>query len=181
MVLPYNYPQKMEEYHLKNLIIKYFKGTASPEESVELLDWYHSVFQDNFLLPYENEKEEERARVRILKNLHQKIRQPAKITRLISPLLLKFAGAAVLFVALFVSVQQVMKNIGHSHSAVMMSVSTLTGQHKQIKLNDGSVIWVGPKSLVNFPLTFKGPTREISFEGEAFFIIKHSDLKLQHA
>lgn len=161
----------MEEYHLKNLILKYFKGTASPEERAELLDWYSSIFLHDLILPYKNEAEEERARMRILKSLHQKIRQPEKITRIISPLLLKLAGAALVFITLFVGVQQVMRNIGQQSVTERKLVSTLAGQHKQVRLNDGSVIWIGPKSQVIFPLVFKGPTREISFEGEAFFVI----------
>lgn len=169
-VLPYNCPSKMEEYHLKNLIIKYFKGTASPEERAELLDWYNSIFQGDLILPYENEKEEERARLRILRSLHQKIRKPNTATPIISPLLFKLAGAALVFITLFVGVRQVIKNNGQSVTEIKL-VSTLSGQHKQVRLNDGSVIWIGPKSQVSFPLVFKGPTREVSFEGEAFFVI----------
>lgn len=50
-------------------------------------------------------------------------------------------------------------------------------QTRQIKLSDGSTIWVNAGSELKYPQTFKGGKREVYLSGEAYFDIQHDMAK----
>jgi len=52
-------------------------------------------------------------------------------------------------------------------------VFSSTGERKQLLLADGTKVWLSPKSRLNYPDKFKGNTRLVSLDGEAFFEVKH--------
>jgi len=43
------------------------------------------------------------------------------------------------------------------------------GQHGKITLADGTQVWLNAGSVLKYPKTFKGDTREVTLTGEAFF------------
>lgn len=47
------------------------------------------------------------------------------------------------------------------------------GQRMQIKLSDGTVVYVNSASKIRYPSSFPGKTREIYLEGEAYFDVAH--------
>lgn len=51
------------------------------------------------------------------------------------------------------------------------------GKRSKIVLSDSSTVYLGAGSKLRFPDQFKGNTREISLEGEAFFEIAHNKQK----
>jgi transmembrane sensor len=159
----------MEEAYLQELIRKYGNGTASTAEREELLSWYRSKNDEGYLLPYENTVEEEAARKRMLLHLRQEIRNDQHVKRKLFPLYLKIAAAAVLIVGLFLIFNDLKINGGNKDTLTYNTISTPAGGHKIIKLSDGTTIWLSAKSKLRYPLAFVGSTREITFEGEAFF------------
>lgn len=52
-------------------------------------------------------------------------------------------------------------------------ITTRKGERAQLKLTDGTKIWLAPGSVLNYPEAFKGKTREVSLNGEAFFEVAH--------
>jgi ferric-dicitrate binding protein FerR (iron transport regulator) len=49
------------------------------------------------------------------------------------------------------------------------------GQRMQLKLADGSMIWLQGGSKLRYPVSFTGNTRELFLEGEAYFDVTHRD------
>jgi ferric-dicitrate binding protein FerR (iron transport regulator) len=49
------------------------------------------------------------------------------------------------------------------------------GQRMQLKLADGSMIWLQGGSKLRYPASFTGSTRELFLEGEAYFDVTHRD------
>ncbi|MBS7256298.1 FecR family protein [Flavobacterium branchiicola] len=47
--------------------------------------------------------------------------------------------------------------------------SVKLGEHAEIKLSDGTQIWLNAGSILKYPKEFKGDTREVFLSGEAFF------------
>jgi transmembrane sensor len=47
------------------------------------------------------------------------------------------------------------------------------GARSQIRLADGSVIWLNADSHLRYPKSFQGDLREVTLEGEAFFQVAH--------
>jgi len=87
----------MEEEHLQNLIEKYVRSTASAAEREELLSWYRSKNED-FLWPYKNRREEDRAKSRMFQNLQQRIKVQPAVKRHVLPLYYQIAAAIVIII-----------------------------------------------------------------------------------
>jgi len=80
-------------------------------------------------------------------------------SRVAAALLFLVGAASVLF---YFSSQNV-------DSVKMMKVVTTWAERKQIKLADGSHVWLGPASSLECPERFTGNQREVKLKGEAFF------------
>jgi transmembrane sensor len=59
----------------------------------------------------------------------------------------------------------------------MIKFASLANEQKEIVLPDESVVYLNANSSIEYPEKFKGDTREIKLEGEAFFEIKKNPSK----
>lgn len=50
-----------------------------------------------------------------------------------------------------------------------ISIRTLSGERKNIRLADGTRVWLSPSSTLKYPREFKDAQREVRLSGEAFF------------
>lgn len=57
----------------------------------------------------------------------------------------------------------------------MVQATTLKGETKQIKLPDGSLVWLNAGSVLMYPSKFLAKERDVYLYGEAFFDVKHND------
>ena len=56
----------------------------------------------------------------------------------------------------------------------LLHISTTTGEGKNIKLPDGTQVWLSPSSVLEYPASFRGKDlREINLSGEGFFEVAH--------
>jgi ferric-dicitrate binding protein FerR (iron transport regulator) len=159
----------MDELYQKYLIKKYLDGTATPAERDELLLWYRAKGEEDFEWPYESQLEEDEAKARIFDGLQQRIKAAKAAEPTTRNYFYKIAAAASVVLAVCIGL------LWHNNSKPVRpqsnTVVTKPGERKIINLVDGSVIWLGSGSSVTYPVAFVGTTREISFEGEAFFDI----------
>jgi ferric-dicitrate binding protein FerR (iron transport regulator) len=56
-----------------------------------------------------------------------------------------------------------------------LSVVTATHEKKEIRLSDGSRIWLNENSMLQYPEKFTGNLREVQLQGEAFFEIARDE------
>ncbi|GBU06823.1 anti-sigma factor [Bacteroidales bacterium] len=54
----------------------------------------------------------------------------------------------------------------------MQSVYVPPGQHAQLRLSDGSKVWLNANSTLHFPSKFANTQREVRLEGEGFFEVQ---------
>lgn len=68
---------------------------------------------------------------------------------------------------------------GHKEPAVLVykEIKTLAGQKLQVKLPDGTMVWLNSESKLRFPVNFSGHSRLVSFAGEAYFKVAKNPLK----
>jgi ferric-dicitrate binding protein FerR (iron transport regulator) len=52
-------------------------------------------------------------------------------------------------------------------------VVTVRGQRKQVRLSDGTTVWLGPGSELKYPARFTGGQRDVVLKGEAYFEVNH--------
>jgi ferric-dicitrate binding protein FerR (iron transport regulator) len=54
------------------------------------------------------------------------------------------------------------------------TVSTANGNQYQLKLPDGSNVWLNAGSSIRFPVSFSGNERRVTITGEVYFDVKHN-------
>ncbi|SHM41301.1 FecR family protein [Chitinophaga jiangningensis] len=58
---------------------------------------------------------------------------------------------------------------GNSSTNSMNTLSTPRGRQFQVKLPDGTRVWLNAASSLSYPTTFTGPQRKVTVAGEAYF------------
>lgn len=164
----------MEESYLNELVQKYAKGTASEEERNVLLAWYRDNSDNGHILPYESEEEELSAKEEMLIRLQKQMSHLQPAGRSMKHFYIRLATAAAVITGILIVFLGVKTKYGQSNRGAYITVKTSPAEHKIITLSDGTKIWLSPKSLLKFPNDFSGETREVAFEGEAFFDV-HKD------
>lgn len=109
--------------------------------------------------------------------------QPVKIRSLRSRHIIKWLSVAAASVIVFIMVGYAIKSAGKkdmpSGAVVakltnMVTVHTLTGESRLIRLSDGTKIWLNPSSSLEYPQVFSNKKREVRLSGEAFFEVAHN-------
>ena len=59
------------------------------------------------------------------------------------------------------------------HPVQQQQAMSTNGQRKQLQLADGTKVWLGPNSKLNYPSRFTADQRLVSLDGEAFFEVVH--------
>jgi ferric-dicitrate binding protein FerR (iron transport regulator) len=88
----------------------------------------------------------------------------------------RFAAAAAVLI-LFLSIYLLWPAKQSLSHADLTEVKVPGSLKKQIRLADGSQVWINSGSSLSYPLSFKGNTREVSLSGEAYFDISHDPNK----
>ncbi|MEZ5199258.1 MAG: FecR family protein [Bacteroidales bacterium] len=101
--------------------------------------------------------------------LHVKARMKKSRSRFIFSELVKYAAIIVLALATGYFLNYILSNSGQQITTNEISVPN--GNRSLVILPDGSKVWITNGSKLTYPEKFKGKTREINLEGEAFFTI----------
>ncbi len=99
------------------------------------------------------------------------------------PAWLSIAAAAVVFIGLFTYFIFRPEKSGRTGdqpatataaASSLLHINTTTGEGKNIKLPDGTQVWLSPSSTLEYPASFRGKDlREINLSGEGFFEVAH--------
>lgn len=84
--------------------------------------------------------------------------------------------AAILVVAIVVS-RYVFPELKLVDKVAMQSLYVPAGQRAEIKLEDGTKVWLNANTTLTFPNQFSGKTREVSINGEGYFEVVSNKLK----
>jgi transmembrane sensor len=155
----------MENKEIEALLEKYRKGSATDEEKALLESWYN---QDTggilSLTPVELEED--------LRSIGDDLPLRRPVVRSLTRWRSVAAAAAILvicFSAYFYSRR------GHDNAgSIQLFTRTAPAGKQQIRLPDGSQVWVNTGSKLTWPKTFNQNTREVFLEGEAYFDVIHN-------
>ncbi len=90
---------------------------------------------------------------------------------------LSIAAAAAIIVISFALYLEWPVLQGKVNPAQFTTLNVPFNQKKQVELPDGSHVWVNAQSVLRYPKSFNGKTREVYLSGEAYFDIKHNAVK----
>jgi ferric-dicitrate binding protein FerR (iron transport regulator) len=86
--------------------------------------------------------------------------------------------AALIFLVLGFSLAWLIKKNESVIDKGINVVSVRYGEQSHITLSDGTNIWLNSGSKLVYPASFKGKTREVILEGEAYFDVSHDKNRL---
>lgn len=154
-----------EKRFLEELVKRYVANSLSKEE----LDIFFRLMAEGKLddaLASELDKESG-AQVEIVKPLHTKWTPVFRTLRIAASVLL------VLGLSFFIWKQNPFPLFGNT-----VSVVTAKGERKEVKLPDGSTVWLNESSRMEYPARFERDTRKVTLvDGEAYFDIKRDESK----
>lgn len=154
---------------IKELAHKWQSGTLTPEEKIRFDQWYQGFNDEELLLSDSNYADAPQLKAHIKAGIDQRIEKKPKTVKLWPRIA---AAAAIIIVIggglLFKnSIQNIVDPVQN------VQLATLSGQHRQIQLADGTQVWLSPATQISYPSKFNGHEREVSISGEAFFDVKH--------
>ncbi len=163
------------------LIRKYLEGTCSPEESSVLHQWYDSFEDQNDPFTELSIPEQEALKLAMINKFKASLLiktkgeiNQAKINKVPISIIYAISAIAAVFLMVFgfnFFNQNHLYNGSKttSYTAEKFIINNLTKSIYKQKLADGSIVWLSPKSQLEFPKKFTGATREVKMSGEAFF------------
>jgi len=149
------------------LIDKWMDGRATAEEVQALMNYYYSFREAPEWMAHTGAKAqlETEMEQQLLYNIRQIPQEAAAPVRRMR--WWQVAAAAVLLFAIGSSVYYLVRR--PAPVVQQLVFSTQPGQHRQLRLPDGTQVWLSPASTLQYPERFSGHTREVALNGEAFF------------
>jgi len=159
------------------LITKYLSNESSREEENKLMAWINSDpkyrrYFDQAIENWQKAREytgRNYSKQRGRQLLNEKISYSALVLpKKLRPIYYSIAAAIIL---LIVSGVIMISDLNFSKPT---TVSTKPGERKEIKLPDGSHVWLNAGTSLTFNNEFNQTFRHVSLEGEAYFNVKHN-------
>lgn len=153
------------------LLIAYFKGEVSDEETQRITEWIEAEIEHQryyqqlcrlFEMSYWIEDMSEQTEVALPKK--------AKILPW-KHYAISFMKVAAIFVLGF-ALHFFLNRQTTTHHELQHQIHVPTGQHVEIMLADGSKVWLNSGSTLTFPSKFNGKKRLVELDGEGFFEVK---------
>lgn len=169
----------MTQEQIEKLAQKFLDGTATEDEKRTLHDWYDgqnpAVSEAETVFTKEQETAEE-LKFRMLANI-KTLQQPVTQRKIPQFKLIKTfttwstVAAAAVIIGFFFWTNKNKPVVPESNT---ISVHAPLGKTLEIKLPDGSHVWLNAGSGMTYPKSFSEKTREVILkEGQAFFDIVH--------
>lgn len=150
----------------QNLLLKYISGKASQREKEEVAEWidadaanleeFMSLRKTYDTLVWQDADELKKGRGKVLS---------------LPAFAMKAMRIAAIFVLAF-GLSYVLLQTLRKEDVEMQTVYVPAGQRAQVRLADGTTVWVNGKSTLTFPARFASRTRKVELDGEAYFEVR---------
>ncbi len=181
----------MERFN-KNIILRYFEGTASKEEKDKLFDWLNtnqhnkqlfSEYKNVWIASEDADKNEWKDPDTAFQIFRTKIQKKNNgdiklITSSGGYQWLKYAANVIIIIAIgFLTYQLGLKRNQYPQANLYNEISVPLGGISSIMLPDSTLVWLHSGSKLKYKTNFGQENREIHLEGEAYFdVAKNQDL-----
>ncbi len=173
----------MKKEILPDLLKKYLRGEATPEESALVDEWYLSLQENpddiSLLDPFELDIVQNKILDRIKSNIELPVSEPVLRTAptsffLRTPFKLAAAVSAIAVIglgAIFFNQKRLPSPYVYtiSNNSTHKQIVNDTKAIRRVMLEDGTVIALQPKSSIEYPEKFLKSERTVRLRGEAFF------------
>lgn len=171
---------QLDQSQLSYLLLKKHQGSLSPDEQQMLDEWYDRFDTDQqHLAVFESAEHELIVKQRLLNRIMEsQFAQNLPVKQSFYKRLLPWLSAAAVLIAV-VGAGLIWKYrlTYFQQNEILISCSTQNGMLKEIKLEDGTKIWLNAGSKLRYPQHFDHSRREVYLEGEAYFDVFHDPAK----
>ena len=163
--------------YISNLITRYFSKQHNPDTEIKIQQW---LTDEAFAIEKDEALSEiwEKLGGKADKNVYASLRAVnAKIGKPSSRswfLKHTLPRVAAVLIPLLVVTGMWVYQVNHIE---IIEVATLTGEQREIKLPDGSTVWLNACSKISYPEKFNDSTRNITLTGEAYFSVVRNEKK----
>jgi transmembrane sensor len=173
----------METNKFNSLIIKQLTDGLTPEESADLQSWLdespaHQTLAAELRQVWESaphavipqfspDLDQAFARVQSKIAAREGVVQSTPTLRFWQRPLVRVAAAVAFLVVAVLAYRQM------TPSVEMRMVKAEGAEKKEVKLADGSTVWLRKGAALSYPVRFEGADRCVRLEGEAFFEVSH--------
>ena len=171
--------------HIDLLIANYLSGEADQTEKDELNRWidesplnkrlfdeYHRIWEKSHTYFSASEISSDREKIK-----DQIILELSKSTRTINLSSWIFWVAAILALPIMLGIGWYLGSSEISGETQMCEVTAPKGHISKCVLADGTMVWLNAGSTLRYDPTLKGEKREVSLDGEAYFIVSKNKHK----
>lgn len=154
----------------KELLHKMFEGNATDAELTKIREWVEASLQNKKIFFAERKLYDA-----LLFN-EVKTKPATHKTHLFFRRWSSVVAAAIAFFFLLYTVPYFLKE--NTREAIAMNTVTVpAGQRVELKLADGTHVWLNALSELSYPVSFNGEKREVRLKGEAFFDVAKNKSK----
>lgn len=166
---------RMSEKEFLALYEQYLQGKCTSEE-ILLLENHQDDFQWKTWTSDLGDKE--RIHNEIYQRLHQEINPVLQKSTIFSIRWMSVAAAVLLIAAIGILFYNLQQPFSSKDSSLNASVfQTKIGEKKQIRLQDGTRVWLNAESKLVLAKDFNEDSRDVVLVGEAYFDVSHSKNK----
>jgi len=161
-------------YDPAELAHKFEQGKISAEEQEWFESWYAGFNDEEVLLSSSKYTSTDQIRENIFGRIAAKMDESLLSARTIIPMWRKMAAAAaILFIIGFATLYS---NAIHNLISPVQQIQLISNvsQHRQVKLPDGTWVWLSPATKISYPDRFSEDQRIVKLEGEGFFEVVHN-------
>lgn len=157
----------------QELVHKYLKGEALPQEKLDILEWIEASAENRkqfmqFRRLYDSAIWSETNQESANRELKPQIRSFAiRFVRELSKV------AAVIAIAVTATLF-IQKSNQHPIAVSTQTVEVPQGQHVNLTLSDGTKVSLNSNSKFKFPSNFEADNRTVTLDGEGFFEVTHN-------
>lgn len=160
-------------YNPAELAYKLEQGTISAEEQQWFERWYAGFNDEEVLLSSSKYTSADQIKENILGRISTQMDMTPLSARKVLPMWRKMAAAAAILILIGLTV--LYRSAIHNLISPVHQIqwSSNANQHRQVKLPDGTRVWLSPATKISYPDRFSEEQRIVKLEGEAFFEVIH--------
>lgn len=157
----------------KDLLYRFFEGRASVDEMQAIKEWSEASEENKKSFRWERKLFNAMILVKPLKQNTSDIEVHRRKRHLIK----EFARIASI-VLIVLSITLGFFSIGNDYNKDEVAMQTIIvppGQRVNLRLPDGSNVWLNAGTVMQYPISFMKDKREVTLDGEAYFEVAHNE------
>lgn len=157
----------------KEILYRFFNGSASFEEEVQIKTWMESSKENRQEFFHERRIFDA---LTVLSDTNADSAQESNANnrprRIWMKELVKIASVILLTIGSTVGLQNYIKS---RQPIAMQTISVPAGQYISLNLPDGTAVWLNSRSTLRYPVAFNSSERKIQLDGEAYFEVAKNE------